>query len=55
MKRTIVVMILAAAVGVAAQGRGGRGQGDGQIQGIAPGQPAGSARWTRLAPIPEAN
>ena len=53
MKRTIFVMIVAAAVGVAAQGRGGRG--DGQIQGIAPGQPPGGARWTRLAPIPEPN
>src|SRR4029079_12610788 len=53
MKRTILVMIVAAAVGVAAQGRGGRG--DGQIQGIAPGQPPGGGRWTRLAPVPEPN
>jgi hypothetical protein len=55
MKRLIVSILLLSTVGLAAQGRGGRGQGDGQIQGIAPGQPAGAARWVRLAPIPEPN
>jgi len=56
MKRAVFISILfVSAVSLAAQGRGGRGQGDGQIQGIAPGQPAGAPRWTRLAPIPEAN
>ena len=48
-------IVLLSSLTLAAQGRGGRGQGDGQIQGIAPGQPAGAARWTRLAPIPEPN
>src|SRR5262245_22619064 len=56
MKRAVLLSILlVSAVSLAAQGRGGRGQGDGQIQGIGPGQPAGAARWTRLAPIPESN
>src|SRR2546427_1115933 len=52
MKRLIVPMLLLSTVVVAAQGRGGRG-GDGQ--GIAPGQPPGTGRWVRLAPIPEPN
>jgi N-acetylneuraminic acid mutarotase len=58
MKRTVLISILLlSAVGLGAQGRGGRGQGggDGQLQGIAPGQPPGAGRWTRLAPIPEPN
>jgi N-acetylneuraminic acid mutarotase len=58
MKQTVLISILLlSAVGLGAQGRGGRGQGggDGQLQGIAPGQPPGAGRWTRLAPIPEPN
>ena len=58
MKRTVLISILLlSAVGLGAQGRGGRGQGggDGQLQGIAPGQPPGAGRWTRLAPVPEPN
>src|SRR4029077_17355064 len=53
MKRVIISMVVLSSVALAAQGRGGRG-GDGQIQGIAPGQPPGQ-RWVRLAPIPEPN
>jgi N-acetylneuraminic acid mutarotase len=53
MKRLIISILFLSTVALAAQGRGGRG--DGQIQGIAPGQPPGGARWTRLAPIPEPN
>ena len=56
MKQPVLTSILLlSTVALAAQGRGGRGQGDGQIQGIAPGQPPGGARWVRLAPVPEPN
>jgi N-acetylneuraminic acid mutarotase len=54
MKRFVILVLLLSAVALGAQGRGGRG-GDGQIQGIAPGQPPGAGRWVRLAPIPEPN
>ena len=54
MKRFVISVLLLSAVALGAQGRGGRG-GDGQIQGIAPGQPPGAGRWVRLAPIPEPN
>ena len=40
MKRVIISMVVLASVTLGAQGRGGRG-GEGQIQGIAPGQPPG--------------
>src|SRR5258705_10318856 len=54
MKRFVISVLLLSAATLAAQGRGGRG-GDGQIHGIAPGQPPAAARWVRLAPIPESN